>query len=202
MATTTFTDGITLTAAAWFNDIDAAVYEGTFPAGISAITVTGATTLTAFAAATTLLTIGGTGSTSVVAIPGTLEASGTTGALTLAGGAYIAKKLNIVGTINSSATGGFIANTGASTASKYANIFNTGATLQVGVEASVGSGIFTGSTAYAAVFANATTTPIELAINNALVMRIASGGAVTVPNLAGSGSRHVVVDANGVMSAP
>jgi hypothetical protein len=33
-------------------------------------------------------------------------------------------------------------------------------------------------------------------------LRIASGGVVTIPNLAGSGSRTVVADANGVLSAP
>jgi hypothetical protein len=54
-------------------------------------------TFTAFAGATTSLTIGGTGATSVFAIPGTLEQSSTTGALTVAGGVYIAKKLNVVG---------------------------------------------------------------------------------------------------------
>lgn len=58
---------------------------------------TSSTTLTAFAGATTLLTIGGTGASSVFAIPGTLEQSSTTGALTVAGGVYIAKKLNVVG---------------------------------------------------------------------------------------------------------
>ena len=52
---------------------------------------------TAFAGATTSLTLGGTGATAVVAVPGTLEQSSTTGALTVAGGVYIAKKLNVVG---------------------------------------------------------------------------------------------------------
>lgn len=57
-------------------------------------------TFTAFAGATTLLTIGGTGATSVVAVPGTLEQSGTTGALTVAGGVYVAKKLTAIGGIS------------------------------------------------------------------------------------------------------
>lgn len=51
---------------------------------------------TAFAGATTSLTIGGTGETAVVAIPGTLDWSTTTGALTVAGGVYIAKKLQVI----------------------------------------------------------------------------------------------------------
>jgi len=55
---------------------------------------------TAFAGATTLLTIGGTGATSVVAHPGTLEQSGTTGSATFAGGVYIAKILTAAGGIS------------------------------------------------------------------------------------------------------
>ena len=57
-------------------------------------------TFTAFAGATTSLTIGGTGATSVFAIPGTLEQSSTTGAVTVAGGVYIAKKLTAIGGIS------------------------------------------------------------------------------------------------------
>ena len=57
-------------------------------------------TFTAFAGATTSLTIGGTGATSVFAVPGTLEQSGTTGALTVAGGVYVAKKLTAIGGIS------------------------------------------------------------------------------------------------------
>jgi hypothetical protein len=69
--------------------------------------LTGSTTLTAFAGATTLLTIGGTGATAVVALPGTLQQSGTTGALTVAGGAYIAKNVKTAG--NLTATSGLFA---------------------------------------------------------------------------------------------
>src|SRR3990167_4468888 len=64
----------------------------------------GQTTTTAFENATTLLTIGGTGATAVFAIPGTLEWSGTTGALTVAGGAYVAKKLKVVGAVDFDST--------------------------------------------------------------------------------------------------
>ena len=57
-------------------------------------------TFTAFAGAITSLTIGGTGATSVFAVPGTLEQSSTTGAMTVAGGVYIAKKLTAIGGIS------------------------------------------------------------------------------------------------------
>ena len=68
----------------------------TSPAITTSIT-TASTTFTALAGATTLLTLGGTGASAVLAIPGTLEQSTTTGALTVAGGVYIAKKLTAVG---------------------------------------------------------------------------------------------------------
>ncbi len=64
----------------------------------------GQPTTTVFGGATTLLTIGGTGASSVFAIPGTLEWSGTTGAFTVAGGAYIAKKLKVVGAVDFGST--------------------------------------------------------------------------------------------------
>jgi hypothetical protein len=73
-----------------------ALMFGTSPAVTTSIT-TASTSFTALAGATTLLTLGGTGASSVLAIPGTLEQSSTTGALTVAGGVYIAKKLNVAG---------------------------------------------------------------------------------------------------------
>ena len=77
-----------------------------------ATSVDSGATFTAFAGATTSLTVGGTGGTSVLAIPGTLEQSTTTGALTVAGGVYIAKKLTAVG----AAATGALTVTGAVTA--------------------------------------------------------------------------------------
>jgi hypothetical protein len=78
---------------------------------------TPSTTFTAFAGATTLLTLGGTGATAVVAIPGTLEASSSTvGSVTLAGGLAVAKKAYIgdnltVSKSSNGATGFTLANT-------------------------------------------------------------------------------------------
>ena len=77
-----------------------------------ATSVNSGATFTAFAGATTSLTLGGTGTTSVLAVPGTLEQSSTTGALTVAGGVYIAKKLTAVG----AAATGALTVTGAVTA--------------------------------------------------------------------------------------
>jgi len=81
--------------------VSAAAITGTAVSGTSF--VAGGTSLTAFAAATVQLTIGGTGATSVFAIPGTLEATGTTGALTVAGGVYVAKASNLTGAVTMSA---------------------------------------------------------------------------------------------------
>ena len=81
--------------------VSAAAITGTAVSGTSF--VAGGTSLTAFAAATVQLTIGGTGATSVFSIPGTLEATGTTGALTVAGGVYVAKASNLTGAVTMSA---------------------------------------------------------------------------------------------------
>ena len=95
----------------------------TSPAISTSIT-TPSTTFTAFAGATTLLTLGGTGATSVLAIPGTLDASGTTASLTLAGGAYIAKKL--IGADAAFSTGiGVFAISGAPTANHLLTVTTT-----------------------------------------------------------------------------
>jgi len=75
------------------------VQSMTSPAITTSIT-TPSTTFTALAGATTLLTLGGTGASSVVAIPGTLEASSSTvGSVTVAGGLSVAKKLYVGGVI-------------------------------------------------------------------------------------------------------
>ncbi len=51
MATTSFTDGVTLSAASWFNDADTVVYAGlTTIAGTNTITATGPASMTAYAA--------------------------------------------------------------------------------------------------------------------------------------------------------
>ena len=81
--------------------------SGTTAASWARVTLTQTgVTQTAFAGATTLLTLGGTGAIAVVAIPGTLAQSGTTGALTVAGGAYFAGAiLSASGVILSSTEG-------------------------------------------------------------------------------------------------
>lgn len=116
---------------------------------------TTATTVTALAGATTLLTIGGTGSSAVVALPGTLDASNsTTGALKTAGGLAVAKKgyfgsdVGVNGTIGStgvayfgsgSAAGG-AGGGGASLAARSDQ--GTGWGFEISTSADTGGGFF------------------------------------------------------------
>ena len=72
----------------------------TSPATTTSIT-TGSTTFTAWAGATTLLTLGGTGATASVAIPGTLDSTSiSTGSLRTAGGLGVTKALWVGGLTN------------------------------------------------------------------------------------------------------
>ena len=84
--------------------------NATSPAFTTSFT-TASTTFTALAGATTLLTIGGTGATASVAIPGTLDSSSiSTGSLRTAGGLGVTKALwvgglaNIAGAITAQST--------------------------------------------------------------------------------------------------
>ena len=157
----------------------------------------GQTTTTAFENATTLLTIGGTGATAVFAIPGTLEWSGTTGALTVAGGAYVAKKLKVVGAVDFDST---LLVTGALSLIAIPNIKGA---AQSAMDFLAAAGGTTGYRVGRSVGgADAHNFFIYDLTNSATRLAISSTGVLTVANLAGAGTRAVVVDANGVMSAP
>ena len=95
---------------------------------------TSATTVTAFAGATTLLTLGGTGATSVVAIPGTLAQSGTTGAFTVGGGIYAGGAIKSAAGI-SGTTGAF---SGTITANTATNALLTNAESWIGPSSTTG----------------------------------------------------------------
>lgn len=161
--------------------------------------LTTSTTFTAFAGATVLLTLGGTGATSVVAIPGTKASTvSTDGSVTLAGGMGVAGNSNFGGTLG--VTGAFTAltsialtksqnagtnatitnvNTGSSTSAGYAltvNGTNTNASLSA-----TGSG--TGS---ATIFGTALTTRIlsDSGMTGGLVIA-ARGASADVKIMAG-----------------
>jgi hypothetical protein len=91
----------------------------------------------------------------------------------------------------------------AGTSAFSAEIYNSGGDnswLIWGVESSVGGVIFPGSTAYAAVIGQFRNTPLEFFTNNTIRGSFSGAGAFRVHNLAGTGSRIVVADANGVLS--
>lgn len=190
MSTTTFTNGITLTDADWFNDVDASIYQGTFPAGITSLAFTGATTLTVFAGATTLLTLGGTGATSVVAIPGTLDATSTTAAgLKTAGGLGVAKAAFIGGLLNVAGAGTFQSNvTVAGSVSVVSGqkiyLDGTGAGTTWIVESATNEmAFYTAST-------------LGFKINGSQIMTFPTLGATTTWV---ASDKYVVIDSNGVL---
>jgi len=75
------------------NGTGALLFSGATSPDFTTSITTSSTSFTAFAGATTLLTIGGTGAASSVSVPGTLEATSTTAAsLITAGGLAVAKK--------------------------------------------------------------------------------------------------------------
>jgi len=116
MTTTTFTDGITLTDDGWFNDVNDLAYEGTFPAGITAVTATGATTLSVFnTIATTINAFGAATTLSIGAATGTLTVNNTT---------LSAKALSVT----TGAFSGTVTLTNASSAAEFAAVASTAAT--------------------------------------------------------------------------
>lgn len=72
----------------------------------------------------------------------------------------------------------------------------------IGLEDSVGGTLLTNAPAFAMVLGTASTKTLALGTNSTSRILISSTGVVTVANLAGAGTRNVVVDANGVLSAP
>jgi len=105
-------------------------------------------------------------------------------------------------TITSTKVGGYITSSAsAATSAAYHGLANTGNTTFLGIEGSVGGVILSDSTAYSTVLGTTSARALQLGTNNAVRLSIGSTGAVTIPNLAGVGSRPVVADAAGVLSA-
>ena len=95
--------------------------------------LTGSPTMTAFEGATTLLTLGGTGATSVVNIPGTKASTiSTDGSVTFAGGIGVAGNSNFGGTLGVTgvltATGGLVLPGTAANITTGANFISYGGT--------------------------------------------------------------------------
>lgn len=92
------------------------------------------------------------------------------------------------------------------TNSAYAQFLNNDGYAYIGKNSSTGGNLATGTASYAFVMAtykgSGTTAPIQFAPNNTIALTIAYNGIITVNNLAGTGSRAVLADASGNLSAP
>lgn len=123
--------------------------------------VTATVTVTAWAGATTSLTIGGTGATSTVAVPGTLDStSTTTGSLKTAGGIGVAAAAYIGGKVHATdATNATSSSTGSIICSGGAGINND---LQVGGLVAAGGIYYSGGSAGVATFGPAGVTSITV----------------------------------------
>lgn len=130
----------------------------------------------------------------------TFAAPGAIGGGTPGSGAFTT--LSSSGQQTSTVGGTFFAATGSTTGQTNAQISNTGGSLQYGIESNAGGALISGTSAYSGVLTTFTATALALGTNSAARVIIGSTGVVTIPNLAGAGTRNVVVDANGVMSAP
>ncbi len=101
-----------------------------------------------------------------------------------------------------SGTGRLLSFLGGGTSVQYCELINTGSNFVWGVEGSAGGALYIGAAAYSAVLGTENATALHLGTSNTVRLTIASGGAVTIASLAGTGTRTVVADANGVLSAP
>jgi hypothetical protein len=145
----------------------------TTPSTVAATTISG-TDLT-----TTGNTILGNASTDTLNVGNgglVKDASGNVGI----GTASPAAKLDVLGTIRASgvaATGSqSLRLFGTTTSYNYLNMDNTGATLNLGIEGSVGGAIMTGSTAYAGVLQTYSNTPLQFGTNGTIRATIDSSG--------------------------
>ena len=78
---------------------------------------------------------------------------------------------------------------GSTTGANFMHGANTGGDFYFGIERSTGGGIFTGSTAYATVFGtSANNTPVQIAVNNAIVASFASTGLAVTGTLSATGT--------------
>lgn len=86
------------------------------------------------------------------------------------------------------------------TALVAAQIFNSNSWILWGAENASGGGIFTGSTAYAAVIGNGYNYALEFGTNSTIRGSFSNAGVFRVNNLSGTGTRMVVADASGNLS--
>ena len=114
-------------------------------------------------------------------------------------------KLQVTGSVKIGTTSGgdaLIITANAGTNAAAFSFINGGGTKYIGAENSTGGSLVTGSTGYDFIIRG--NTGIGFSGNNgaSINLRITSGGVITISNLAGTGSRAVLADASGNLSAP
>lgn len=103
--------------------------------------------------------------------------------------------------ITSTKTGRVLYNNSGGTSNIYADFINTSGDVVFGLESSAGGTLFTGASAYAGVLGTETNTSLQFGTNNIIRQTINGSGNVNLTSLAGTGSRVVVADASGNLSA-
>lgn len=197
--TITLPDAAFTVARSDAGQIFAGIQQMTSPDITTSIT-TPSTTFTVFAGATTLLTIGGTGASAVVAIPGTKTAtSGTAAAVTIAGGLAIAdniiaangisggvisgSSINATSTITSTVDAGMLIQPATGTNAAYFRYTNTGGTLYCGLDSSTASEFGTAGN-YGTVIYRPASTGFAISRGATVDIEVSSAGAVTIPGTA------------------
>jgi len=108
---------------------------------------------------------------------------------------------SVTSTLGSTAAN-FVSNGATTGAVNAYRVSNTTGAASYGIDSSTGGDLITGGLAYATILQSVSNTALQLGTNQTARLTIAAGGAVTIANLAGSGSRAVLADASGVLSAP
>jgi len=128
---------------------------------------------------------------------------GTT-ALNVTGAAKISTTITAVGQIVSQSGNNTQAFYAASATTGWISYYlgNTGANFEIAIDTSTGGSKFTGGAAYGSGLIINGNHQFYIQNNGTIYQTIASNGVVTFQNLAGTGSRAVLVDASGNLSAP
>lgn len=169
---------------------------------------TTATTVNAFGAASVALNVGHASGTNTILGATTFSQgmNGVVGGGTPAAGSFTTLGASGQITQTGAATGNVlgILLDGTTTGAHYAQVTNTTGNAIFGVDNSTANGIgITGGSNYGTVVGSAGNTKVHLIANSVTGLTLdPTGNAITMPSLAGSGTRAVVVDANGKLSAP
>ena len=123
-----------------------------------------------------------------------------TGAATFAS-SIAATTATFSGLITSTSASDILTASSSNTSYKWIYLTNTGGGIVMGINNSAGGATMT-TAAYASYVFTRTATNLVFGTNDVARMTITSTGVITIANLAGTGSRTVLADASGNLSAP